>query len=389
MENKGSKDIVMDNVEEEISLIDLFKIFWHRKVLIVNLTMIFAFGSLAYSLYLPFIYRAECRILPPSQGSSRMAGLMAQMGGLADLVGISGGTANSGQMMIGILKGNTVVDAIIDRFDLMKLYEQDIRLNMRKTVTDDILEVNEDIKSGIVTVAALDEDPVRAADIANAFVEELQKRLQGLSLSEAGQRRLFFEAQLKQAQQALGEAEDAMLRYQQESGVIVLEPQMKALLESITALRGQIAAKNVEISSLRTYAKQNNPQLKLAQSQLEAMNKELAQLEEQQRKSDKETFSSMSQAPEVGLEYGRYARELKFAGAMYEVMLKQFEAAKLDEAKDFSTVQIVDPATPPDYKYKPSRAKITIIGTMLGMFLGCAWAFFANYIQSLKESGEL
>ena len=384
MENKS-----MDNVEEEISLIDLFKIFWGRKILIINLTMIFAFGSLAYSLYLPFIYKAECRILPPSQGSSRMAGLMAQMGGLADLVGLSGGgAANSGQMMIGILKGNTVVDAIIDRFNLMELYEQDIRLNMRKTVTDNILEVNEDIKSGIVTVAALDEDPVRAADIANAFVEELQKRLQGLSLTEAGQRRLFFEAQLKQAQQSLADAEDAMLRYQQESGVIVLEPQMKALLESITALRGKIAEKNVEVSSLQTYAKQNNPQLKLAQSQLEAMNQELERLEEQQKMSGK-AFPSMSQAPELGMEYQRYYRDVQIAGAMYEVMLKQFEAAKLDEAKDFSTVQIVDPATPPDYKYKPSRAKITIIGTMLGMFLGCAWAFFANYIQSLKESGEL
>ena len=100
-------------------------------------------------------------------------------------------------------------------------------------------------------------------------------------------------------------------------------------------------------------------------------------------------FPSMSQAPELGMEYQRYYRDVQIAGAMYEVMLKQFEAAKLDEAKDFSTVQIVDPATPPDYKYKPSRAKITIIGTMLGMFLGCAWAFFANYIQSLKESGEL
>ena len=356
MENKS-----MDNVEEEISLIDLFKIFWGRKILIINLTMI----------------------------SSRMGALMAQMGGLADLVGLSGGgAANSGQMMIGILKGNTVVDAIIDRFNLMELYKQDIRLNMRKTVTDNILEVNEDIKSGIVTVAALDEDPVRAADIANAFVEELQKRLQGLSLTEAGQRRLFFEAQLKQAQQSLADAEDAMLRYQQESGVIVLEPQMKALLESITALRGKIAEKNVEVSSLQTYAKQNNPQLKLAQSQLEAMNQELERLEEQQKMSGK-AFPSMSQAPELGMEYQRYYRDVQIAGAMYEVMLKQFEAAKLDEAKDFSTVQIVDPATPPDYKYKPSRAKITIMGTMLGMFLGCAWAFFADYIRSLKEGGEL
>ena len=387
MANERTGAVPMDNVEEEISLIDLFKIFWNRRLLIIGLTISFGAMALAYALQLPFIYKGECRILPPSQGGSRMAGLMAQMGGLADLVGISG-TATSGQMMIGVLKGNTVVDAIIDRFNLMELYDVEIRLNMRKKVTDDILEVNEDIKSGIVTVAALDEDPVRAADMANAFVEELQKRLQGLSLTEAGQRRLFFEAQLKQAQQALGDAEDAMLRYQQESGVIVLEPQMKALLESITALRGQIAAKNVEVSSLQTYAKQNNPQLKLAQSQLEAMNKELERLEEQQKKSGK-AFPSMSQAPELGLEYQRYTRELQIAGAMYEVMLKQFEAAKLDEAKDFSTVQIVDPATPPDYKYKPSRARICIIGTMLGMFLGCAWAFFANYIRELKESGEL
>ncbi len=379
MENKS-----MDYAEEEISLIDLFKIFWGRKVLIVNLTMIFAFGSLAYSLYLPFIYRAECRILPPSQGSSRMAGLMAQMGGLADLVGLSGGASTSGQMMIGILKGNTVVDAIIDRFNLMELYEKEYRLAMRKTVVDDVLEVDEDLKSGIVSVAVLDEDPVRAADMANAFVDELQKRLQGLALTEAGQRRLFFEAQLKQAQQALGDAEDAMLRYQQESGVIVLEPQMKALLESITDLRGKIAEKKVEVSSLQTYAKQNNPQLKLAQSQLEAMNQELERLEQQQLKSGKEAFPSLNMAPELGMEYQRYFRDVQIATAMYEVMLKQFEAAKLDEAKDFSTVQIVDPATPPDYKYKPSRATITIIGTMLGFLLGCAWAFFADNIQSLK-----
>lgn len=377
--------------EEEISLVDLFNIFWKRRMLIVCMTVSFGAIALAYALQLPVIYKAECRILPPGQGgsSSRMAGLMAQMGGLADLVGLSGGSSTSGQTMIGILKGNTVVDAIIDRFNLMELYEEKIRLNMRKMVTNNILDVDDDTKSGIVTVAALDEDPVRAAEMANAFVEELQKRLQGLSLTEAGQRRLFFEAQLKQAQQALGDAEDAMLRYQQESGVIVLEPQMKALLESITALRGKIAEKKVEVSSLQTYAKQNNPQLKLAQSQLEAMNKELAQLEQQQQKSGKEAIPSLNMAPELGMEYQRYYRDVKIAGAMYEVMLKQFEAAKLDEAKDFSTVQIVDPATPPDYKFKPKRAQIVIIGAALGMLVGLFWAFFADYVQSVKATEKV
>ncbi|MCR5347734.1 MAG: hypothetical protein K6E38_08145, partial [Fretibacterium sp.] len=304
--------------------------------------------------------------------------------GLADLAGLPT-TATGGQMMIGILKSNTVVDAIIDRFNLMELYEEEFRLAMRKTVVKSILEAEEDAESGIVTVAALDEDPVRAADLANAFVEELQKKLQGLSLTEAGQRRLFFEAQLKQAQQVLSDAEDAMLRYQKESGVVVLGPQMQALLDSITQLRDQIAAKKVQISSLQTYAKQDNPQLKVARSQLAAMNRELKQLEEQQKQRAGEVLSTMGEAPETSLEYGRYARELRYASATYDVMLKQFEAAKLDEAKDFSTVQIVDTATPPDYKYKPSRALICIIGTLLGFLLGCGWAFFASSIHSMKD----
>lgn len=378
--------------EEEISLIDIFKIFWNRRKLITGFTVLFAFISLGYSLSLSPVYRAECRILPPGQGGSRSSSLLAQMGGLADFIGISGGST-SGQLMIGILQGDTVVDAIIDRFDLMKQYDQEIRLRMREKVVKSILEVESDSKSGIISVAALDEEPDRAAELANAFVEELQKQLQGLSLTEASQRRVFFETQLRQSQEALSEAEDAMLRYQQSSGIVVLEPQMQALLSAITNLRAQIAAKNVEISALSTYAKRDNPQLKVARSELEAMNKELQRLEAEQRKAgtanEGDVLSSISQVPELGMEYQRYARDLKFATAMYEMMLRQVEAAKLDEAKDYSTVQIIDPAKAPDYKFKPRRARICIIGTVLGMFLGLAWAFFEDYVRGLGATGQL
>ena len=241
--------------EEEIDLIELFQLFWRKKSIIILVTFIFAAASLAYAFYLPLIYRAECRIMSPQSGSgsgSRLAGLAAQFGGLADLAGI-GGIAAPGQTLVAILKGNTVVDAIIDKFNLMEELSEDIRLHAREAVLRN-LEANEDAKSGIVSVAYLDEDPQKAADIANAFVEELQKKLQEISVADAQQKRTFYENQLIQAQQELSEAEDTMLNYQKNSGIIAFESQAQSLLTSIASLRNQIAAKNVQISSMQSYA---------------------------------------------------------------------------------------------------------------------------------------
>lgn len=383
--------------EEELSLLDIFNIIWKRKFLIFFLTVLFGGGALAYALYTPLIYRAECRILPPQQSNSRLAGFATQLGGLADYVGLPG-TATNGQMMIGILQGDSVVDAIIDRFSLMELYETDIRLNVRRSTLQN-LEANEDTKSGIVSVAFMDHDPKLAADIANAFVEELQKKLQEISIGDAQQRRNFFESQLMQAQQELNEAEDAMINYQQSSGVVVFESQTQALLASIASLRNQIAAKNVEISSLSSYARQDNPRLRLARSQLDAMNKELRRLEEERQRADSgrrgvsrttssDLLSSIGQVPELGIEYQRYVRTLQFATAKYELMLRQYENARLSEASDLSTLFIVDKATVPDYKFKPKRAQIVLIGTMLGFCLGVFWAFFADHIKALRENQE-
>ena len=381
-----------DEQEEELSLLDIFNIVWRRKWLIFILTVIF--GSLgAYIAFTsPFIYRAECRITPPpTQG--RSSGILAQLGGIADLVGFSG-SATSGQMMIGILKGNTVVDAIIDKFNLMEEYQQELRLTARNATLKN-LEADEDSKSGIITVAFLDKSPDRAADIANAFVSELGKKLQELAINDATQKRNFFESQLMQAQQELSAAENDLINYQQSKGVISFEAQTEAILSSIASLRNRIAAKNVEISTLSSYARRDNPRLRLAQSELDAMNKELRKLEEEQQKSDRygrgtssDLLSSIGQMPELGIEYQKYMRTLRFAAAKYEMMLRQYENARLSEASDISTIQIIDPATPPDYKYLPKRARILILWTMAGFALGVFWAFMSDYLRKLKEKKD-
>lgn len=372
--------------EQELSLLDIFHILWKRRGLIFLLTFLFAVGATAYAFYLPFIYRAECRIL-----SGASSGAAAQLGAFADLMGISSGSSR-GQMMIGILKGNSVVDTIIDKFNLMEEFQQEIRLNARSRILGN-LETTEDAKSGIVSIAYLDKDPQKAADIANAFVEELQLKMHEVAINTAQERRTFFENQLMQAQKELSDAEDAMMKYQQNSGVLALGSQTASLLGSIAGLRNQIAAKNVEISSLSSYARRDNPRLKLAQSQLEAMTKELRRLEEEQKRTERrqgrplsgDILSSLGNVPELNVEYQRYERALRFANVKYDTMLRQYENAKLSEASDLSTLQIIDPATPPDWKYKPKRAQIMVIGTLLGFCLGVFWAFFASHIQSLRE----
>ena len=381
-----------DNFEDELSLLDIVSILWRKKFFIIFVTFIFAVLSLWYALTRDFTYRAQSRILPPQgRGSSSV---LSQFGGLADFVGLPT-AATSGQMMIGILKGDSVVDAIIDKFNLMNRYSQDIRLRARSATIGN-LETAEDNRSGIISIAFIDKEPQFAADVANAFVVELQKKLQEVSLADAQQRRNFFENQLKQAQQELNEAESEMINYQQSKGVIALESQAGEILASIASLRNRIAAKNVEISTMSSYAKRDNPRLKLLQTELDAMTRELRKLEEEQNKTDYsrrrtstgegDLLSSIGQVPELGIEYQRYVRALQFATAKYELMLRQYENARLSEASDLSTISILDYATPPDYKYGPKRARIAIMGTFIGFALSIFWSFLSEYLKALRKA---
>ena len=377
----------MREEEEELSLLDIFNILWRRKWLIIFLVIVFGGASAFYAFNLPFTYRAECKIVSSRGGGG---GASSQLGGIADFIGLAGSNTTD-QMLIGILRGDSVVDAVIEKFNLMEELSIDIRLRARAAVLGG-LDTTADRASGILSIAYIHKDPQRAADMANAFVDELQKKLRELSVNDAQQRMRFFESQLMQSQQELNTAESDLINYQQSRGVIAFESQTGAILASINSLRNRIAAKNVEISTLSSYARRDNPRLRLAQSELEAMNKELKKLEEEQKKADRwggstsgDLLSSIGQVPELGVEYQRYMRNLRFATAKYELMLRQYENAKLSEASDLSTIMIIDRATPPDYKYGPRRARIVMFATAAGGFIGIFWAFLAAHINALLK----
>ncbi len=316
------------NETDEISLVKKLIILWNGRKLILFTALISFIASGIYAFRLPPVYRAECYFLPPNQDTNRISSLTGNMmtntmtsmtqriGGVADLAGLPT-TVTSGQMIMGILKRNAVLDEIIERFSLMEVYRQEYKSHMRGKLLRDILETQEDNKSGIISIAILDEDPQRAADMANAFVEILQAKMLDLSLSEAVQRRMFFEEQVEKSREALNKAEAEMLAYQNDTGSAMPESQMQVRLLAIKELQQQIVLKNAEISALLTYARQDNPRVKAARSQLETMMQELSRLEEEQKAAN----------PQVSVEYQRYAMNLHLATTAYEVLLRQYENA--------------------------------------------------------------
>ena len=370
---------------EELSLLKKLVVLWHGRKLILFIALISFIASWIYASHLPLIYRASCYFLPPNQDMNRISSLTGSLmgnttaitperiGGVADLAGLPQ-TVTSGQMILGIMRRNTVVDVIIERFNLMEVYKQTYKSRMRDLLLYNILETEEDTKSGIITVSITDEDPQRAADIANAFVETLQAKMLDLSLNEAVQRRIFFEEQVEKSREALNKAEAEMLEYQREGGSSMPETQMQERLRSITHVQQQIIYKNSEISALLTFARPDNPRVRAAQSQLETLTKELERLESEQRAA----------TPNLSVEYQRHAMNLHLATAAYEVVLKQYENAKIDEAQGFFPLQVIDYATPPDFKFKPSKARIILVGTFLGMMLGVLIVVVREFRKNMK-----
>lgn len=359
--------------DDEASLLDFLIVLAKHKKFIAGVTLGAAIVSAAVSLLLPNIYTGTAKVLPPQQSQSTAAMLLGQLGGLAGLAGGSVGIKNPNDLYVGMLKSRTVADNIIGRFDLQRLYDQETMVETRKEFAS-----NSSIttgKDGLINIEFDDEDPKRAAAVANAYVEELDKLTQSLAVTEAAQRRLFFERQLKQAKDDLSNAEVALKVTQEQTGLIKLDDQGRAIIEAVAALRGQISAKEVELRAMRTFTTEHNPDYVRVRQQLAGLRAELTKLERAQIGGGGDILLPTGQVPAAGLEYVRKFRDVKYQEAIFELLAKQFEAAKIDEAKEAAIIQVVDQAIAPDRKSKPKRALIVIGVTLAAGFLAFIWAF--------------
>jgi uncharacterized protein involved in exopolysaccharide biosynthesis len=366
-------DEIENRNDVEINIPELLATLARHKKIIGGITAGAAVVSLVISLLMTPIFRAETKILPPQQGSSSIATqLLNQLGGFANLASSAVGMKSQNEMYIGILRSRTVYDKIIDRFGLMKLYDVKYREDARNNLAEAFTAKSG--KDGMIVVTVEDREPKRAADMANAFVEEMIGVSKGLALTEAAQRRLFFEEQLKDVKLALARAEEGIKGFQEKTGALKIDDQARAAIQGIGNLRAQIAAREVQYKVAQTFATPQNPDLQRIEEELRGLKVELNKLEQRGGNSP-DPLMPTGRMPSVGMEYLRKLRDVKYNETLYELLAKQYEMAKLDEARDAVVIQIIDKAVQPERKVKPRRAIIVAMSTLAGLMFSILFVF--------------
>jgi tyrosine-protein kinase Etk/Wzc len=361
---------------QDIALSDLVTILFKQRKIIGMATLAMACLSLVVAFSLPVKYTAIAIIMPPQQDQSTANAILGQIiGGSSATGGVAAalGLKNPNDLYVGILKSRTIADAMIQRFKFMALYDEDTLIDTRKE-----LESNTTItagKDGLIKIEFEDEDPNRAAAVANAYIEELEKLTATLAISEASRRRLYYETQVGQARAALTRADAALQSVQERTGLIKPDDQARAIFEVVANLRARIAAKEVELAAMKTFATDQNAEYRRGVEELVGMQKQLSGLERDNRMRGGNILIPTRKVPEAGREYLKSYRDVKYYESVYELLAKQLELAKIDEGKNATIIQVVDKAVEPDKKSKPKRSLIVVLSTLLAFILSALFVF--------------
>lgn len=352
----------------ETSLIDLLIALGEEKKLLFGLPLVASLLAAVWSLLVPIAFTASTTFLPPQQQQSMAAAALQQLGGLTGLAGAATGLRKPEDLYVAILRSDTLQNALIERLDLMKRYEVSYRQDARNALTDNVA-ISVD-RSGLLKLEATDKDPAFAAQLANAHVEELRKFLGTLAVTEAQQRRAFFEKQLQKVNEHLKSAQLAL----GEAGVAesLIKSSPEAVVAGIANLKAQVTAQEVRLSTMRGYLTEQSPQFKLAQSELASLRAQLTQAEQNE--------------PAKGTQRAEYLnrfRDFKYYETLFDLMAKQYELARLDEAREGPLVQQVDVASPPEFRSKPARRKIVLI---VGMAAGLIAVVLVLVLAALRKA---
>jgi uncharacterized protein involved in exopolysaccharide biosynthesis len=384
--------------DEEISLLDYGRVVYKRRRLVLSLVGGAFLVSLIVSLLLPKYYAAMASVLPPQPepvigapialsgvGALGGGGAGGGSGAAAGLAQSFLGMKSPGDLWAGILKSQRVMDTIIDRFKLREVYGKETIEDTRRALEGC---VNVDAgKEGIVSVTVEDKDPKQAAAMANAFIQEMDRVNRLTGTTSSGRTRAFIEQRLGETKAALAIAEDALRAFENRNKAVKLDDQATAIIQAFGDVKGKLVAKEVELGSLLSFATASHPQVKMAKT-------EIAELQGQLRKLEKGTpgardiFVATDQVPNLNVEYLRLLRDVKYEEILFQLLTQQYEVARIQEAKDTPTVQILDYAKVPEKKSRPKRAIIVLLSTFVATFIGVFAAFSLEYLEvhRLKEA---
>jgi len=357
----------------EISVLDLALVFGENRRILILVPLLAGLIALGVSFAIRPTFTGTTKILLPQQQTGAAAALANQLNTLAGLAG-GVGMKNASDTYVAMMKSRTVADRLLKRFGLKEVYQATDDDGARAALASRTAIFAG--KDNLITVSTEDHDPKRAADLANAYVDELRNLTQTLAVTEASQRRLFFEGQLKQAKEDLTKAEVAL----RSSGVseATLKTVPQSALEALARLKAQITAQEVKLAALRGYMTESNPDVMRAQQELAALRFQLSRSEQ----------NDSHKPGSADTEYVAKFRDFKYQETLYELMARQTELAKLDEARDGAVIQVVDVALPPERKSKPRKAMIATLTTLVTFLLMVLVVFVKQVLRNAQTNAE-
>ena len=362
-------------VEDEISLIDILAVIGLYKKFIFLLSLSCALITAVVSLTQTPIFTAKTVFMPPQQQSSNASSLLSSLGALGGALSVS---KTQDEMYIAFLKSESVLNRLIEQYDLKRRYKAKTLMDTRQSLLSKVKVLN-DKKSGLFSIEANDEDPIFAAILANAFVTELGVITDRLAVTDAQERRKFFEIQIQKTQEKLAKVEGQFRISQGKSGFQVPSINADTSLRNIAELHGQIASREIQLQAIDRFATQQNPQVQRLTSELTAMRMTLQKLE---------LGSGVSSLMPIQQEAMSYYRDMKIQESMLEAFVKQLELARVDESKEGPLIQVVDLATPPERRSSPKRTLMVLSSLVFGLFLSLLIVFIRHSLRSLSSTTE-
>jgi uncharacterized protein involved in exopolysaccharide biosynthesis len=373
--------------EDSVDVSAILRRLLKGKRTIVAISLGFCLTATVIALLLSPVYTSSVSFVPPSLGNANsMASTMA--GQLSALAGgdLLGAVKSPGDLYAGILRSRSIASELVHQYELMEIYGV-----KKESQAEKILGANTavtvDLKSTIVTVDVTDKNPKRAQELANAYMDALRETDGRLALGQASQRRLFFGQQLEKEKNDLEEAEVELRKTEEQSGLIAPSGQTESEIKTVAETQAEIAGREVQLAALRDSATEQNPEVIRLRSEIEDLQGQLSRL---QKGSGNTSMASIptSKVPELQLEFVRKEREVKYHEALFDILSKQFEAARLDEARDAPVIQVLDSASYPDTKSGPKRSLIVIAGLVFGFTFGCIWVLARDPLRVLFASAS-
>jgi uncharacterized protein involved in exopolysaccharide biosynthesis len=361
-------------VRNQFKLAEIVRVVLLRKKLIFLWIIAGFIVGLFLALWITPSFTAKAVFLPPNNPSSgsMLLGQLGQIAGISGAAGAISSIKDPGAIYVGILGSRTVADDLIKEFDLQKLYHAKKLSGAERALAARTKFIP--AKDTLISINVEDSDPRRAAAIANAYLKELGKQNDRLALTEAAQRRVFFEKQLEMEKDRLADAEVELARTEQQTGLIHPTGQAQIQIAAIAQTHAEISNREIQLAALSQSATIENPEVVRLNSELASLKDHLRDLESAQGKSSPgNPMVPTSKVPELTLEYVRRDRDVKYHEALYTLLLRQFESAKLDESRAAPLVQVVDEAVVPDQKSGPPRTLLVLVFTFLGACIGISW----------------